>query len=105
MLEKMPFRHDERDLCVMQHEIEGTYPSGERQQVISTLVEYGQPEGDSAMARTVGLPAAIAAAMILDGRISDNGVLVPVVPSIYKPILDELTEVAGIAFAERVTAC
>ena len=104
MLEKMPFRHDERDLCVMQHEIEGTYPSGERQQVISTLVEYGQPEGDSAMARTVGLPAAIAAAMILDGRISDKGVLVPVVPSIYEPILDELTEVAGIAFAERVTA-
>jgi saccharopine dehydrogenase (NADP+, L-glutamate forming) len=105
MLEKMPFHRDERDLCVMQHEIEGTYPSGERQQVTSTLVEYGQPGGDSAMARTVGLPAAIAAAMILDGRISDRGVLVPVLPSIYEPILDELTDVAGIAFTERITIC
>jgi len=103
MLEKMPFAPDERDLCVMQHEIEGRYSSGQCERVTSTLVAYGEPGGDSAMARTVGLPAAIAATMILDGRISERGVLLPIAPGVYGPILDELADAAGVVFAERVT--
>jgi len=69
--------------------------------VSSTLVEYGIPGGDSAMARTVGLPLAIATRMVLDGRIVDCGVVTPVKPEIYNPILDEL-EGVGISFDERV---
>lgn len=32
------------------------------------MVEYGDGNGTTAMARTVGLPAAIAAKMVLDGK-------------------------------------
>ena len=53
------------------------------------------------MSRTVGLPAAIGVCMILDGTITDRGVLVPVKKSIYEPILKELKEM-NISFTERL---
>jgi saccharopine dehydrogenase (NADP+, L-glutamate forming) len=52
------------------------------------------------MARTVGLPAAIGTRLILEGRIQAKGVLIPVLPEIYEPILDELRE-HGIAFKQE----
>jgi saccharopine dehydrogenase (NADP+, L-glutamate forming)/spermidine synthase len=104
MLALMPPGKGERDLCIMQHEIVGEYASGTRETVTSTLVAFGEPGGDSAIARTVGLPAAIAAKMVLDGRIADRGVLVPVLPSVYAPILDELAASAGVVFNERSSA-
>jgi saccharopine dehydrogenase (NADP+, L-glutamate forming)/spermidine synthase len=102
MLALMPLEKGERDLCVMQHEVVGEYASGTRETITSTLVAFGEPDGDSAIARTVGLPAAIAATMVLDGRIADRGVLVPVLPSIYAPVLDELAASAGVVFKERI---
>jgi saccharopine dehydrogenase (NADP+, L-glutamate forming) len=101
MLPLMPLVKGERDLCIMQHEIVGEYASGAREAITSTLVAFGEPGGDSAIARTVGLPAAIAATMVLDGRIADRGVLAPVLPSIYVPVLDELAASAGVVFNER----
>jgi saccharopine dehydrogenase (NADP+, L-glutamate forming)/spermidine synthase len=103
MLPMMPLENGERDLCVMQHEITGEYPSGTREMVTSTLVAFGEPGGDSAIARTVGLPSAIAATMVLDGGIADRGVLVPVLPSIYAPILDELAASGAVVFKERTS--
>ena len=79
----------------------GSSRRGRVRTITSTLVAFGEPGGDSAIARTVGLPAAIAATMVLDGRIADRGVLVPVLPSIYAPILDELAASAGVVFNER----
>jgi len=99
MREKLMFAGGERDVCVMQNELEARYPSGEQQRWTSTLLAYGEPGGDSGMARTVGLTAAIAAALILDGRITDRGVLLPVTAAIYDPVLEELEEF-GIAFKE-----
>ena len=104
MLLLMPLAEGERDLCIMQHEIMGEYASGTREKITSTLVAFGEPGGASAIARTVGLPAAIAATMVLDGRIVDRGVLVPVLPSIYVPVLDELAASAGVVFNERTAA-
>jgi len=101
MLEKMQYGAGERDLVVMHHEIEGEYPSGKRELHASTLIQYGDPAGDTAMAKTVGLPTAIAATMILDGKITDTGVLIPVLPSVYEPILGELAA-AGVGFTEKV---
>jgi saccharopine dehydrogenase (NADP+, L-glutamate forming)/spermidine synthase len=103
MLPMMPLEQGDRDLCIMQHEITGEYASGTRESITSTLVAFGEPHGDSAIARTVGLPAAIAATMVLDGRIADRGVLVPVLPSIYAPILDELATSAGVVFKESTS--
>jgi hypothetical protein len=51
------------------------------------------------MARTVGLPAAIAVRLILRGAIDLTGVQVPVVPQIYGPVLAELEQL-GISFVE-----
>jgi hypothetical protein len=49
----------------------------------------------------VSLPAAIGARMILEGRITDQGVLIPVLASIYEPVLRELETGADIVFEER----
>jgi len=73
---------------------------GEREESIrSTLIDFGTPEGESAMARTVGTPAAVGARMILEGEIDLTGVHIPELPEIYEPVLDEL-ERLGIAFEE-----
>jgi hypothetical protein len=54
------------------------------------------------MARTVGLPAAIAARMVLQGEFPGlTGVHVPVIPEIYGPVLAEL-DTLGIGLTEKV---
>lgn len=100
MLEKMAYREAERDMVVLVHEFEATY-ADRRESISSTLIDFGVPRGDTAMARTVGTPAAVGARMILEGEIDLVGVHIPVVPEIYQPVLDEL-EHLGIAFEERV---
>jgi saccharopine dehydrogenase-like NADP-dependent oxidoreductase len=67
------------------------------------MIDYGIPHGDSSMSRTVSLPAAIGVDMILTGRIREAGVLRPVLPGIYNPVLDELAGL-GIACHEKTEA-
>ena len=100
MVEKCGYEEGERDMIVMQHEFLIRYDDHD-ENVYSTLVEYGIPGGDSAMARTVGIPLAIATRMVLNGTIDERGVVTPVKPEIYNPILDEL-EGLGISFDDRV---
>jgi saccharopine dehydrogenase (NADP+, L-glutamate forming) len=116
MLEKMSYAPGERDLLILRHEFLAEYadPSasfaqhpfgtgrGRAERITSTLVDFGIPGGDSSMARTVGLPAAISVKVILTGKISLTGVQIPVVPEIYEPVLDEL-EAQGIRFVETWT--
>jgi hypothetical protein len=52
------------------------------------------------MSRTVGLLAAIGVRLILQGKISLTGVHTPVTPEIYKPVLEELEQLA-IHFTEK----
>ncbi len=102
MLERMPYREDERDMVILVHKFRVDYDG--REEVISaTLIDFGDPDGDTAMARTVGLPAAVGARMILEGDIGVSGVHIPVLPEIYHPILDEL-ERLGISFEESVAS-
>jgi saccharopine dehydrogenase (NADP+, L-glutamate forming) len=98
-LQKMPMGDHERDMVVMHHEFIAEYPS-KKEYVTSTLVDYGIPDGDTSVARTVALPAAIAVKMILNKEINMTGVHIPVIPEIYNPILDELEEM-GIKFKEK----
>ncbi len=100
MLKKCPFLKGERDLLVMQHEFVIEYPD-HKENVFSSMVDFGIPDGDSAMARTVSLPVAIATRMILDGGIEKRGVVAPIEPSVYNPILDELATM-NITFNERI---
>jgi saccharopine dehydrogenase-like NADP-dependent oxidoreductase len=64
------------------------------------MIDYGIPDGDSSMSRTVGLPAAIASRLILQGKITRKGVVVPVTPDIYEPVLAELEQL-GISLEEH----
>ena len=98
-LEKMKLGNKERDMIVMHHEFIAEYPSNKKY-ITSTLVNLGIVDGDSAIARTVSLPAAIAVKMIINKDIDLKGVKIPVDPLIYNPILNEL-ENFGIIFNER----
>ena len=91
MLVKMGYAEGERDMVVLVHEFLAVYPD-RKEHITSTLVDYGIPGGDSSMARTVSLPAAIATRMILEEKINLTGVQIPVVPEIYEPVLKELEQ-------------
>ncbi len=100
MFEKLAFKPGELDLIVLFHDFQAVFPDGHRERITSQLIDFGQPGGDSAMSRTVSLPAAIAAHMLLRGEITEKGVLRPVLPGIYNPVLDELATL-GIACREH----
>jgi saccharopine dehydrogenase (NADP+, L-glutamate forming) len=100
MVEKLKYEAGERDMIVLQHEFLVTTASGRSERIVSTLVDYGVPGGDSSMSRTVGLPAAIGARLVLEGKIAVTGVQVPVRPEIYEPVLREL-EAYGVRFREE----
>ena len=97
---RMPYEEGERDMILLLHKFE-IETDGLRKKVDCKMVEFGQPGGDSAMARTVALPAAIAVKLILEGEISLKGVWAPVDARIYNPVLDEL-ETLGIVVEEAL---
>jgi saccharopine dehydrogenase (NADP+, L-glutamate forming)/spermidine synthase len=90
MLEKMPYEPGERDMIVLYHNFIVERQDGKKEEITSTLIDFGIPNGDSSMARTVSLPAAVGARMILEGKFDKPGVWVPVIPELYNPVLDEL---------------
>ncbi len=89
LLDKLKYDSGERDLLVLHHEFLAEYPE-KKQEITSTMIDYGIPNGDSSMSRTVGLPGAIAVKLILNGEIKAKGVKIPVEPQIYEPVLKEL---------------
>jgi saccharopine dehydrogenase (NADP+, L-glutamate forming) len=100
MLEKLQYEQGERDMIILQHTFEASYPDGKEERITSTLIDFGIPGGDSSMARTVGLPPAIGTKLILEGKIKETGVHIPVLPKIYAPVLEELKR-QNISFEEK----
>lgn len=94
LLKRMSYKPGERDMIVLLHQFRSEFPGGGVEETTSTLIDYGQPNGDSSMARTVSLPAAVATKLILTGQIKETGVHVPVLPDIYNPVLDELEKLS-----------
>ena len=99
LVRKCAYAPGERDMVVLYHEIDVEL-EGKRRRITSSLVAKGEENGDSAMARTVGLPAAAAVRLLVEGRLTLTGVRIPVEPEIYEPILLEL-ERLGIACREE----
>ncbi|WP_044401943.1 saccharopine dehydrogenase family protein [Lacinutrix sp. Hel_I_90] len=89
----------DKDMIVMYHKF-GYELNGEKHQIDSTMVTLGEDQTYTAMAKTVGLPVAIAALAILNKKITIPGVLRPINKEVYNPILKEL-ETYGIAFKEK----
>ncbi len=91
----------DKDMIVMWHRICAKSKGEEHEREIhSSLVVIGDDEPRTAMAKTVGLPVAISAKLLLSGKIDRKGIHAPMYPDLYNPILDEL-EAYGIKFVER----
>ena len=73
----------------MHHEI-GYRLHDKNQQITSTLVVKGEDNLHTAMAKTVGLPLAIGAKLLLQNKIHVTGLHIPIIPQIYEPVLAEL---------------
>lgn len=99
MLRKMPYAREERDMIVLHHEFIGEFDD-RREEITSTMIDFGIPGGFTSMARTVSLPCAIGVSLVLDGLFTRPGVHIPVTRELYKPILDGL-ESMNIRFVER----
>ena len=89
----------DKDMVVMQHDIEYELNSLNHQ-VISSLIVLGKDSIHTAMAKTVGLPLGIAAKLILNGTIKLTGLHIPIVKEIYEPVLKEL-KMNGVFFIEK----
>jgi saccharopine dehydrogenase-like NADP-dependent oxidoreductase len=98
LMDSWTLEKDDKDMIVMYHKF-GYELNGETKQIDSNMVIIGEDQTHTAMAKTVGLPVAIAALKILNGEITTPGVQRPITKEVYAPILKEL-ESFGIGFKE-----
>jgi saccharopine dehydrogenase-like NADP-dependent oxidoreductase len=91
---KWKLKKGDKDMIVMQHQFKFRISPrvlGVGFRILkSSLVVKGDDAIDTAMAKTVGLPLGIAAKLILDDKIKNRGVIIPVYREIYEPVLEEL---------------
>lgn len=91
MLKKMAYKPHEKDMIILHIEVIAEFPGPYREKRLATMVVEGIPNGDSAMSRAVALPAAIAARLILEGKVKGTGLLMPpTMPELYPLVLEEL---------------
>ncbi|AUP79905.1 saccharopine dehydrogenase family protein [Flavivirga eckloniae] len=90
---------DDKDMIVMYHKF-GYEKDGKKHQIDSNMVVLGEDQTYTAMAKTVGLPVAMATLAILNKKITTPGVQIPISKEVYEPILEEL-KTFGVYFHER----
>lgn len=98
--EKWIMRADDKDMIVMIHEVDYKL-DGTEKKLTSSLLVKGSDSVNTAMSKTVGTPLAIAAGLLLEGKMSVTGLHIPVIPEIYLPVLEELRRYE-IAFDEKI---
>ena len=89
------------DMIVMWHKFD-YLENGRPKQIQSHMVAIGEDQVNTAMSKTVGLPMAIAARMLLEGKLTLTGTQIPTKADIYEPVLAELQKL-GFEFEERET--
>uniref|UniRef100_A0A4W4GQK0 Alpha-aminoadipic semialdehyde synthase, mitochondrial n=1 Tax=Electrophorus electricus TaxID=8005 RepID=A0A4W4GQK0_ELEEL len=99
---KLSFGKGERDMIILRNDVGIRHPTGELETKHISLVVYGDRNGFSAMAKTVGYPAAIAARMLLNGELNTKGLVLPMTKNIYGPVLRRLQE-EGLQFITKST--
>lgn len=99
LMDSWALDEDDKDMIVMYHKF-GYVLKGKKYQIDSTMVSIGEDQTYTAMAKTVGLPVAIATLDILNEKITTPGVQIPISKEVYEPILKELEEF-GIIFKEK----
>lgn len=98
LTEKWTLQPNDKDMIVMYHKI-GYELNGVKKQIDATMVCTGDDQTYTAMAKTVGLPVAIATLKILNKEITTPGVQLPISKEVYTPILKELEDY-GVLFKE-----
>jgi saccharopine dehydrogenase (NADP+, L-glutamate forming) len=86
-------------MVILQHRFEYHKAEG-KFEIVSDLIVYGDDSHHTAMAKTVGLPLGIGAKLLLHNQLPLKGVQIPVVRSVYEPVLAELSAI-GIGFREK----
>ena len=89
LMDSWTLQEDDKDMIVMYHKF-GFEIDGKKRQIESNMVVLGEDQSYTAMAKTVGLPVAIATLSILNGQIKSPGVQLPISKEVYDPILKEL---------------
>ncbi|MFN8240312.1 MAG: saccharopine dehydrogenase C-terminal domain-containing protein [Bacteroidales bacterium] len=90
MIDKMTLGESERDMVVLNHTFIAEWADGKKEKIVSSMLDFGTPETNTSIARTVALPAAIASKLIIEGKIKVTGIHRPVIREIYEPVLEEL---------------
>lgn len=92
-----------RDMVILLHRVLVEYPEENHRQeeITSTMISYGEKAGFTSMAKSVGLPAALVAKLLLTDSLSLTGCHIPTHPSIYQPVLKELAD-EGFRFKEKI---
>lgn len=102
LADKWTLAPEDKDMIVMYHKF-GFEVNGQQKQIDSKMVCIGDDQTYTAMAKTVGLPVAMATLQILNGNITTPGVQLPMKKEVYEPILKELEEY-GVVFQEKEVA-
>ncbi|XCF06234.1 saccharopine dehydrogenase C-terminal domain-containing protein [Tamlana crocina] len=97
--DKWTLSPNDKDMIVMYHKF-GYELNGKNHQIDANMVVLGENQTYTAMAKTVGLPVAMATLAILNGKIKSTGVQRPINKEVYQPILVELQN-HGIVFNEK----
>jgi saccharopine dehydrogenase-like NADP-dependent oxidoreductase len=88
--EKLYYEKGERDMLILRHKFIVENKDKSRDMITSTMVDFGIPNGDTSMARTVSLPLAIGVKLMAEGKINLTGVHIPKIKEVYDPVLEEL---------------
>ncbi|WP_341217122.1 saccharopine dehydrogenase C-terminal domain-containing protein [uncultured Wocania sp.] len=99
LMDSWTLEENDKDMIVMYHKF-GYELNGKKHQIDATMVTLGDDQTYTAMAKTVGLPVAIATLAILNKKITTPGVQMPITKEVYQPILKELKDF-GIQFNEK----
>jgi saccharopine dehydrogenase-like NADP-dependent oxidoreductase len=99
LMDSWTLTENDKDMIVMYHKF-GYKLNGKKYQIDANMVVLGKDQTYTAMAKTVGLPVAMATLNILNGKITTPGVQIPITKEIYEPILEELKSF-GITFKEQ----
>jgi saccharopine dehydrogenase-like NADP-dependent oxidoreductase len=99
--QKLLLQPTDKDLVVLHHEI-GYELEGKKRMANSSLIVKGEDHLNTAIDKTIGLPLGMAAKQIFQGNINETGLHIPVMSSVYIPVLLEL-EKYGVRFLDSDT--
>lgn len=90
IIEKFVLPDGMSDMVILLLEVEAEYPDGSRKLHKRVMVENGSANEYTAISRTVGLPVAVSADLILQNQIQLIGCHIPTLPAIYERVLPAL---------------